>query len=550
MIKHRTAGRSSVDTQAPGRATGVAPEVSPDVAIARRRDRPGSCSAVGPVLLRTSRGLLPVLLLSVLSGCQSLAPPKPSIVSEQIDQALAVLSSPEASRSKRRRAETDYRRTLARILPAVSAGETAPELTLATPDDGPTWRDPQTLTSITPVRRPPKAESGLQRAGLGAPAVGRIQPGGPNAPVRGYHVPVTALALPEHADEGEDLEDRRLRVALADPLRLESIELGGEQTRRPVYLPVAMDLEAPLDATRSMGPRPFDGLRYLLRADRFAGRSRITFLQPFDPDKRPLVLVHGLMTTPQMWNRLVRELLADATVRKHYQIWFFYYPTAQPPPLSALQLREALDEAVAEHGPTQPMVLVGYSMGGVLARAQIAGLRVEQAEWILPGVSKLPPASRVHRSLIFEPRDDISRVVFMFAPHRGSRLATLNLAVWTSRLIRLPLWVRTELEVLADGLAGVQEGRFPTSIQGLSPESRFLQALDQSPFDVPVHSVIGNRGRRHALARSSDGVVPYWSSHLPAAESELIVPTGHGGFSHPLAVAELIRVLKLDLPAE
>lgn len=72
----------------------------------------------------------------------------------------------------------------------------------------------------------------------------------------------------------EDLLGRKLRVALADPLRLESIELAGEQRTRSVNLPVAMDLEAPLDATRSMGPRPFDGLRDLLRADRLAGRSR------------------------------------------------------------------------------------------------------------------------------------------------------------------------------------------------------------------------------------------------------------------------------------
>ena len=39
----------------------------------------------------------------------------------------------------------------------------------------------------------------------------------------------------------------------------------------------------------------------------------------------------------------------------------------------------------------------------------------------------------------------------------------------------------------------------------------------------------------------------YWSAHLPSTESELIVPTGHGGFAHPLAVQELIRILKLEL---
>ncbi|WP_462322714.1 hypothetical protein [Halochromatium sp.] len=61
------------------------------------------------------------------------------------------------------------------------------------------------------------------------------------------------------------------------------------------------------------------------------------------------------MTTPQMWNRLVRELMADSSVRKRYQFWSFYYPTAQPVPLPAMQLRDELDQAVAVHGPTEPM---------------------------------------------------------------------------------------------------------------------------------------------------------------------------------------------------
>lgn len=530
--------------------------------------------------------LMPLMLL-MLGGCQSLAPPKPEAASEQLQQSLAQLASAQTHESERRRADNSYRRTLKAILPAVIAGDGAPQLELA-PADPPRWRDPKAFAEITPAHRAPKPDSGLQRSGLGAPAVGHIVPGGANAPRRGYHVPVTALALPS-ADERTG--DGPLEVALADPLRVASVQLGADSSsgpdanRRPQQrpdghierrpkgerngrsvagtepdrrlvpvsasqprsLPVAMDLDAPLDAVRSLGPRPLDGLRYLMRADRFSGQSRITFLQPFDPDKRPLVLVHGLMTTPQMWNRLVRELMADPTVRKHYQFWFFYYPTAQPVPLSAMQLREELDQAVAVHGPTKPLVLIGYSMGGVLSRAQIAGVDAAAAEQIAPGVSQLPASSPVRQALIFEPRDDISRAIFMFTPHRGSRLATFNLALWVSRLIRLPNWVRNELESVADRLAGFEADRMPTSIQGLSPESPFLALLDQTESSVPTHSVIGNRGRRGELSRSSDGVVPYWSAHLPSAASEVVVPTGHGGFAHPLAVQELIRILHEDL---
>jgi hypothetical protein len=60
-----------------------------------------------------------------------------------------------------------------------------------------------------------------------------------------------------------------------------------------------------------------------------------------------------------------------------------------------------------------------------------------------------------------------------------------------------------------------------------------------------VHSIIGNRGRDGPLSASSDGVVPYTSSHLTQAESERIVPTGHDAYAHPHAFAEIRRILLL-----
>ena len=72
---------------------------------------------------------------------------------------------------------------------------------------------------------------------------------------------------------------------------------------------------------------------------------------------------------------------------------------------------------------------------------------------------------------------------------------------------------------------------------------RSLRVLDDTKPVVPTHSILGDRGGG-GLANSSDGVVPYSSTHFPAAESEVVVPTGHGGFTHPDAVAELKRILK------
>jgi hypothetical protein len=60
---------------------------------------------------------------------------------------------------------------------------------------------------------------------------------------------------------------------------------------------------------------------------------------------------------------------------------------------------------------------------------------------------------------------------------------------------------------------------------------------------VPYHSIIGDRGRGDT-PNSSDGVVPYWSSHLDGAQSEKIVPSGHGAEHSPEAITEVLRILR------
>jgi hypothetical protein len=60
---------------------------------------------------------------------------------------------------------------------------------------------------------------------------------------------------------------------------------------------------------------------------------------------------------------------------------------------------------------------------------------------------------------------------------------------------------------------------------------------------VRYNTIIGDRGRGDS-PNSSDGVVPYWSSHMNGAESECIVPSRHGAHQNPQAIAEVLRILK------
>ena len=76
-----------------------------------------------------------------------------------------------------------------------------------------------------------------------------------------------------------------------------------------------------------------------------------------------------------------------------------------------------------------------------------------------------------------------------------------------------------------------------------------MQAINRLPTvpGVPFHSIMGDRGKGghpdHTRPMSSDGFVPYWSSHLDGAVGERIVPSGHNAHQHPEAIEEVRRIL-------
>jgi pimeloyl-ACP methyl ester carboxylesterase len=443
---------------------------------------------------------------------------------QAILQSAAILSAKEVDLRQRSLALATYRSAVLKLLPILKNDSVASQRKR---QKG--FFNPPDLSEITPVGRSRVTVSGLHRDGLGLPVIGRIAQSGvtdPNAPGSGFVVPATALVLP---DSG-----RRMELLLIDPTSVETIEAFGKE------LPVAMDLEAWLNAVEATGPPVGAGVRYMLRSDEFAHQARLIFLQPFDPDRTPVVLIHGLMSTPRMWKPVLDGLLADREIRKNYQFWFFYYPTGQPVPFSALQLRQGLTEAALRYPLRRPLVLIGHSMGGILARAQVSRISAADAEQVVPEVGRLPTSSLARNAVIFEPRTDVERIIFIATPHKGSTVAMGNLAALGMRLIDLPDWIVSELQS-----PSVDSRQLPTSIHGLSPDSQFLQALDRFPSGLPVHSIIGDRGRANESS-SSDGIVSYSSSHLDFANSELMIPTGHGGFAHPKAIAEIARILKLN----
>ena len=62
--------------------------------------------------------------------------------------------------------------------------------------------------------------------------------------------------------------------------------------------------------------------------------------EPFDPDRIPVVMIHGLASSPLVWRTITTRLMADPTIRRYYQFWYVYYPTGMPIAESAASIRD------------------------------------------------------------------------------------------------------------------------------------------------------------------------------------------------------------------
>ncbi|HEY2123471.1 MAG TPA: hypothetical protein VGH07_07740 [Chthoniobacterales bacterium] len=85
-------------------------------------------------------------------------------------------------------------------------------------------------------------------------------------------------------------------------------------------------------------------------------------LEPYDPDRILVILIHGLTSIPQMWVPTISSIESDPELRGRYQFWVFAYPTGDPILLSALKLRKSLAQVYELYSKTKDMVLISHSM--------------------------------------------------------------------------------------------------------------------------------------------------------------------------------------------
>lgn len=352
-------------------------------------------------------------------------------------------------------------------------------------------------------------------------------------------------------------------LELYDSLEQSTIQVAGRR------VPLEADYSTPLAYFLNQ-PQFLDNklsTEGLLNPGKVKELQGLYMLEPYDPEKMPVVMVHGLWSSPVTWMEMFNDLRSDPTVRDHYQFWFYLYPSGQPFWLSGTQMREDLAMMRRRLDPQRQapaldqMVLVGHSMGGLVSKMQT----VASGDEFWKTTSEHPFAQLkadddVRRTLanayFFDPSPSVRRVVTIGTPHRGSQFANSTTRWLGHKLITLPAQMLQGRQELLTSNKGFFRPNSPieisTSIDSLAPDSPILPVLltaQPGPW-ISYYNVVGREpdlGWRGWFTEDGDGVVSLASAQLdgmPQLREQVVVPSDHVNVHrHPQSILEVRRVL-------
>ncbi len=372
-------------------------------------------------------------------------------------------------------------------------------------------------------------------------------------------IAATAVVLPGGGLLRGDWRRNPSTIDLLDPFQHQSIVIGTREAH------LATDRTTPLAmqvARGQLAALEWTGL-FDSNFERPGLESALYMLRPYEQGKIPVVFVHGLFSSPRAWVQTINELQNTPSIAARYQFWLFMYPTGQPIPSSAAQLRQSLTRVKQTFDPDHSdaaldrMVLVGHSMGGLLSK-----MMVQDSQFTLWDAAITIPRNQFKGSpeiqesldnvLTFRPLPFVSRVVFIATPHRGSPIADSGFGQAIASLVRRQAAQDAriaEIETLngPDVISPELRGRALNAITNLRTDSPILAALDHIPIQpgVRYHSIIP----LIEGTTDTDGVVEYRSSHLDGALSEKIFAGTHISQQDPIVTRELDRILHEHLAA-
>jgi pimeloyl-ACP methyl ester carboxylesterase len=234
----------------------------------------------------------------------------------------------------------------------------------------------------------------------------------------------------------------------------------------------------------------------------------IYFLEDYDPDKVPVLFVHGMIGYPREF-----EVLAAGLDRQRFQPWFYFYPSGAVLANVSAHLSKAVTD-LESRLRFERIFVVAHSMGGLVSRSFIL-------EHHQPGVS-----------------DSVQFFASISTPWRGMESARRGLKFASKVMDRLP----SSFENVALDSPFVHGLFFQE--QGASVARRRL------PEEIATHLIFGFVAEEGTKPPSNDGVVSLPSAlRLEAweeAKSQHLVAADHTGILRQQATVDILNQILND----
>lgn len=442
---------------------------------------------------------------------------------------------------------------------------------------------------------------------------------------------LTGVVIPEGDQLQEVLATNNFDIKLYNPHHTEAIDILG----KPYYL------AANFSASYGMwlAENNLDNVGYfnLLARQQSLIMPQLFMLEPYDPNKRIIIMLHGLASSPATWISITNDISNDDELRENYQVWQIFYPTNIPILENRYRIQELIETAYkindpnSEHIASHNSVLIGHSMGAVISRMMVSNdnlqdqfdklAQEEDTRRLSNMLNNEFDQQKVLNRLHLKQLDSVDTAVFISAPFRGTDFADRWFTQLLRRVVQLPIgFVQTvtgnlaslasEGELASNPLGALY---FQNGASQLSDKSSFMKLTADLKIadNVTYHSIIANRDSdlynglirlnlttapdtalssdpapkvlkagvspkivgedstatpdgtqsnaaekvkdvasdvaQTITAPTSDGIVPYKSSHLEGAASETIIKGGHSIQDTPEAVLTLRKILHQHL---